>query len=275
MKRWSKLGGSRFWYWMPQTLLSILVLAAPTIVMALSQGYRGPADLVAGSLVSLDPQTTGVVQAANTDRAGELLGVVVESNQSLIAASNSDTDVQVVTNGTALALVSTLNGDIHKGDAISASPINGVGMRAIVAGRILGIAQTDFSAKSDGAISKQVKTKTGEQTISLGQTTLLLSVGYFTPRNNSSIPEPVQNLARLIVGKDVSPIRIVLAATLLLIGITLSIIIINSAVRSSLESVGRNPLARKAINSGLLKILVLTVAILLLSFGSVYLIIKG
>lgn len=274
MKRWFTLGEWRPRY-LPAIIL-VLLCVAPAAAWALSQGYHGSADLVPGSLVSLDPSGGNTVQAANIDRVDELLGVVVASENSLIATSSRDANVQVITTGTAQALVSTLDGDIHKGDAIAVSPINGVGMKALASGRVLGLAQADFNASSPSAVSKQVQGKTGRQTISVGVISVTLSVGYYTPKAaNTAIPQSVQNVARLLAGKDVSPFRIVLAAILLLVGIILSIVILNSAVRSSLESVGRNPLARKAINSGLLKILLLTVAILLLSFASVYFIIKG
>ena len=268
--------GWRKSYWLG-LILGLLVLAtAPVYAAALSQGYKASQTIAVGALVGLDPSSTDTVQASNTDLVGELFGVVTSSNSSLLAVTGTGTTVQVVTSGTTTALVSNINGDIKKGDAITASPINGVGMKATAAGRIIGLAQDDFSASSSGATSETINTKSGQKQTSIGGIAVAVSLGEYTPKNaNSVIPQSVQNLASFLAGRQVSTVRIITAVVLLLIGIVFVVIILNSAVRSSMESIGRNPLAKSAVSSGLFKVLVLTLTILLVTLASVYLVVKG
>lgn len=276
MKSW--LGFKR-WHVLRYGILVLglaVVLLLPFGVRALSQGYYSKAALTSGSLVSLDPSGENAVQVANTDRVDGLLGVVVATNDSLVAASSNSSNVQVITTGTAQTLVSNLTGNIKKGDAITVSPINGVGMKATVSGRIIGLAESDFTATSSGTISESVKTSTGQRTVVVGTIPVQLAVSYYIPPAvSTAIPQSIENLARVLAGREVSPVRIVLSFILFMVGILLTVVITYGAIRISLESLGRNPLARTAINRGLLKILVISTAILLLTFGSVYLVIKG
>lgn len=244
---------------------------------ALSQGYKTSETLSAGSLVGLDPSAANTIRASNTDRENELLGVVVDPGGSLLAVTGTGTNVQVVTTGTTEALVSNVNGDIKKGDGITVSPINGVGMKATQSGRIVGLAQEDFSASSTGAITKSVDTRSGKKDVALGSITVAVAVGDFTPKSSTDkiIPKSVQNLAAFLAGKQVSTLRIITGIVILLLGLVLVVIILNSAVRSSMESIGRNPLAKAAVNSGLLKVVLLSLAVLLVTLASVYFVIKG
>ena len=256
-------------------LATATIMIAPVWAAAFSQGYQTSDNLVNGSLIGLDPTRPDTVQAANSDRVGELFGVVVDGSNSLLSISGPAAKVQVVTTGTATTLVSNVNGDIKKGDAITASPINGVGMRATEAGRIIGIAQADFSVQATG--TQTVKIGSKQRSVAIGGILVAVAVSYFTPKasGGSVVPQAVQNLTNFLAGKPVSTFRIIAAGLLLLLGVILAVIILNSAVRSSMQSIGRNPLAKSAVSSGLVKVLFLTFAILLVTFGSVYLVIKG
>jgi len=276
MKRWL---GKKRWrihrYLIPALGLSVLLLAFAG-ARAISQGYYSSDTLAPGSIVSLDPSGEATVEAANTDRINELLGVVVASNNSLVAASTTSSNVQVITTGSAQTLVSTLTGNISKGDPITVSPITGVGTKATTSGRIIGLAESSFSATTAGAVNQQVGSGSSQRTVAIGTIPVELSVSYYIPPSvETAIPTSVQNVARVLAGRDVSPVRIVLSFILFLVGILMTAVITYVAIRISLESLGRNPLAKKAINRGLLKMMLVTLAILLLTFGSVYFVIKG
>jgi len=276
MKRWTTIRELRLHRLLGIVLGLIVFMINPVRAAALSQGYKSSEALTSGSLVGLDPTADNTVRLSNTDRVGELLGVVVDNGSSLLSVSSDNANVQVVTTGTATTLVSNVNGDIKKGDGITVSPINGVGMKATAPGRIVGLAQEDFSASTAGAVSQTVNAKSGKQQVAIGGISLVVSVGYYTPKSADSVlPQSVQNLASFLAGRQVSTFRIITASILLLLGIILVVIILNSAVRSSMESIGRNPLARSAVSSGLFKVLLLTLAILLVTFGSVYFVIRG
>ncbi len=254
-----------------------LVLAGSATAAALSQGYHATTALDSGSVVSLDPTTAGAVLAANNDRLTQLLGVVVASNESVLSVSDSGSNVQVVTSGQVATLVSNLNGDIAKGDAVTASPINGVAMKAAASGRILGYASAAFSASSAGAVAKTVTGQAGhQQSISVGTIPVQVGVTTLAPATtHSAVPAALQNVADNFAGRSVSTVRIVLAGLILIFSLIVIVILVNSAAASSINSLGRNPLARRAVSGGLIKVLLLAVAILLVALGSVYFIIKG
>jgi hypothetical protein len=255
-------------------LLAAVVLA-PVAAHAISQGYKSDEALPSGALVS-SASGSATVRLANSDLVGEMIGVVVANDNSLVAVSNDSGEVQIISSGAATALVSNVNGDIKKGDAITASPLDGVGMKATTAGRIIGSAQADFSASTPGAVSKQVDTKVGKREVAIGGIPVLVGISYYTPKSGATIvPVTIQNALNQLAGKEVSWIRILLASILLILGLVIAFVILSSAIRSSLESIGRNPLARSAINAGLLKVLAMTLVIVLVTLASVYLVIAG
>lgn len=276
MKRWLAIEKRALGRGFGLILVLLALVAVPTMASALSQGYKTSETLTPGTLVGLDASADGAIRSSNTDREGELIGVVVAADSTSLSLTGASTNVQVVTNGTASALVSTINGDIKKGDAIAVSPINGVGMKATAAGRVLGLAQNDFSASSSGATTQSIDTKTSKEQVALGSVQVSIAVGYYTPPSAKTfVPQSVQSYVNNLVGKNVSPYRIVTSAALLLLGLALVIIILNSAIRSSMESIGRNPLAKGAVNAGLYKIIFLSILVLLVTLASVYFVIKG
>ena len=66
---------------------------------------------------------------ADTTNINTLLGVVVAAQDYLVNIDSTKT-VQVITNGAALTLVSDINGEVRTGDPLTASPIEGVAMKA-------------------------------------------------------------------------------------------------------------------------------------------------
>ena len=109
----------------PFTLLgySTALAASPNI----SRSYLAYGSVSNGSLVSLLPGKSDNVEEANTANGSRLIGVVVQSNESLLAVNPSNTSVQVATDGVANVLVSNVNGNINVGQQVSVSPFNGVG----------------------------------------------------------------------------------------------------------------------------------------------------
>jgi len=132
------------------------VLAGPLI----SEGYSSSENLSVSTLVSLRENSSDEVTAATNENVENLLGVVVSANSSSISITSSVTNqIQVATSGTMDVLVSDINGEIARGDYITASPIAGIGMKATDNARIIGVAQgtlqrpvvQSISTNSDGS----------------------------------------------------------------------------------------------------------------------------
>lgn len=215
----------------------------------ISHSYKSAESLQDGSLVSLNPDRSDYVEAANTSNAKRLLGVVVDSEDSLLAVDAQDGSAQVATSGTASALVSTINGDIKVGDQIAVSPFAGVGMKAGPSSRIIGLAQTAFSADSAGVASQQVTDKGGKQrTVYYGLVRVNISVGTASSAGNAQDNlSGLQRLARSLTGHVVSTPRIILSLVVACAALIALITLIYASIYGSIISIGRNPLAKYAV----------------------------
>lgn len=267
------------WYRMryaPFLLASALVLCLLTslsvsAVTTISQGYATTEKLSLGSIVSLQKNTADTVVAAASSNVDNILGVVINDDSSLLSVSNGqDNQVQVATNGTVQVLVSDINGDIVRGDHITASPISGVGMKATSNVRVIGIAQSDLKNPM-----KQEYTEEGGQkkTVGLSEVPVLVNVAYFFKEPAKTIvPSAIQNVANSLAGKSVNTLPILLSAGIFLITLVIVASIIYSMIKSSIISVGRNPMSQSAVYRDVLQLSALVLVILSVAFISIYLI---
>lgn len=260
-------------------IIAAIFVSAPISIAtsaAISQGYKSSEPVPAGALVSLDQANPLTVQPANRDRLESMLGVVVAPTDSLISFATEANQVQVATNGLASAMVSNIDGDIKKGDKITASPINGIGMKANTSTKVVGVAQADFDPNAPGTTKKKIKDNAGkEYDISIGQLPILVDVAYYvkgTGDDKTPLPKFLQDLSTLIAGKKVSTARIIAGLVILLVGLASATILLYSSARSSIISIGRNPLSQKAVYKGLIQVFIVVLVILAVSFGVVYVI---
>ncbi len=251
----------------------VAVVLLPLSVMGLTtitEGFTFKGDQPPiGSVVSLVKNTSDTVEPSSIETVDNLFGVVVNGDSSLLSVSDgSDSQVQVTTSGTVPVLVSDINGDIHQGDHITASPITGVGMKATANVRIIGVAQGDLKSTN----KQKVKNKDGqEQTVVVGQIPLLVNVAYFfqTPEK-TLVPTAVQNVANALAGREVSTLPILMSAGIFILTLIIVVSIIYSMIRNSIISVGRNPMSQSAVYRDLVQMSALVLAILAASVISIY-----
>lgn len=214
----------------------------------ISRSYQGIGNIVNGSLVSLDAQRSDYVQPANTSNGSRLLGVAVASNDSLLAVDATPGDVQVATSGNASVLVSNVGGDIKVGDQVGVSPFNGVGMKAAIGSRVIGLAQTSFSKDTPAASQQTVVDKDGKRSqIAVGFVRVTIAIG-----SNANDPQyenlnGLQRFTRSITGRTVSTTRIAISLVVVVVSLLALITLVYASIYSSIISVGRNPLAKYAV----------------------------
>lgn len=265
----------RLWGW-GAILFALFMLVAPVIqaqgASSISQGFQTEeTNIVEGALVSLKPDSPNTVELSSIERVSQLVGVV--GNNPLIELSDDTTTVQVVTSGTTRALVSDLNGDIKTGDKITASPIEGVGMKANQSGIIAGTAQENLSEVQ--TTERTIKSKDGTtKTVKIGLITVQVDTIFFAGNQEGSsfVPSALQQLANNIAGQNVSPLRVVVAAMLLVLLFVSIFVLLYSAVKSSIISIGRNPLSESAVHKSLLQVGLTIVGLLAFTVILVYLI---
>ncbi len=254
-------------------LTSSLFASLANATTPLSQGYTSDKQLAIGSIVSIENNYQDKVIPSAPSNADNMLGVVVNNNNSVLSLTNGkDNQVQVATSGTIQVLVSDVNGDIKKGDHIAASPILGVGMKATSNSRVVGIAQQGLDA-NNSKDETYIDKAGNKQTVKIGQISVLVNVVYFFKEPDKTIvPAAIQNLANSLAGRTVSTLPIIISAAIFVVTIVVVASITFSMIRSSIISVGRNPMSQSAIYRDLIQLSVLILAILSVGVISIYLV---
>jgi hypothetical protein len=255
------------------------VLVMPVNVKALgalSQAF--PTDdtsLVAGTMVDLKSGSSSVVEKATSSRASQLLGVT--ASEPLVALGSGAHEAQVVVSGLTPTLVSNINGDIKVGDKITASPILGVGMKAVDSTEIVGTAESNLSASN--TITRSITDMVGKTVqVKIGIVAVQVGVSYFAaPQNklDAIVPTFLVNLGSSIAGKDVSPLRILIGFLSLLIGFLIAGVMLQAGVRSGIISLGRNPLASGILRRGLVDVLITSVGLMAITVIAFYLVLTS
>ncbi len=256
-------------------VLSVLVIAlAPFSAMALnpvSTGYIADDRLPLATIVSLKKGSIRDIEMTTPENIDNMLGVTINPENSLLTVtSNSDNEVQVSTTGEVQVLVSDINGIIRRGDHITASPISGVGMKTTTNARVLGIAQDDLTVSDSN--SQTYKDAEGtEHTTKIGTVPVQVNISYyFKEPDKTLVPTALQNIANSFAGKEVSTIPILISLGVFLVMIIVVTIIVYSTIKSSIISVGRNPMSQSAVYRSVIQISALVLAILGVGVVAIY-----
>jgi hypothetical protein len=254
-------------------LIATIGSATVAAIPAISQNYNTSSMIPVGGIVSLKDGSFNEVAAASPQSVDNILGVAINASTALIALTgNAETDVQVATSGIVEVLVSDINGEVIKGDQITASPISGVGMKATSNVRVVGVAQQALT--TEGSQIQTVEGVDGQtREVRLGRIPVLINVSYFFKESERSIiPAVIQNVANALAGRPVSTLPIILAGAIFIIMLIVVVSIIYSMIRSSIISVGRNPLSQSAIYRDLIQLSALVIGILAVGLIAIYLI---
>jgi hypothetical protein len=228
------------------------------------------------------PKATSKVQPVSTKNIKSMYGIVVDPHMLhfTITDPKLKNPTWVATSGTWNVLVCNQDGPIKTDDYITLAAITGVGTNAgqdnnlLVLGRAVG----SFDGKSNTLGSVQLKTTGGGDFKKVNLGMLPLSIQIQTNPNRvtipSKVPKALQKIAKAIAQRQVSGGRLYLSAGISFITIFFAMAMLYAAVRSSLISVGRNPLSKKAIFRGLLEVVLSSTLIVIIGLFAVYLILK-
>lgn len=260
----------------PKVLLvsSVVAYAFAPLALALttiSESYQADSKIPVGSLVSLVKNGQTQVETSASSNVDNLLGVVINPDSSLLNVSTGNGgQVQIATSGTLPVLVSTINGDIKRGDHVTASPLRGLGMLANGNVRVVGIAQGEMSSKQEQTIKD---TDGNDQKVTIGEVPVLINVAYFFKEPEKSIvPIALQNIANSLAGREVKPLPIIISGAIFLITLIVVVSIIFSMIRHSIISVGRNPMSQSAVYRDVIQLSALVVGILAVATVAIYLV---
>jgi hypothetical protein len=174
-------------------------------------------------------------------------------------------------------LVSDQNGAINAGDYITLSPVDGIGMKDNSSLPIV-VAQALSAFNGTGPVigTDKVTTPTGSETVHLGLISASIAIGHnpLLVSSNNSVPKVLSQFAKTVTGKDVSSWRIWLGVAILAVIAFIVGSMLYGAVRSSLISIGRNPLSKKAITKGFVEVVLSALIIFISAVFGVYLLLK-
>lgn len=224
---------------------------------------------MAVSLKNNSTSSNQEVEIATKDNKDKYVGIITTKEASSIAIGSSSTNVYVVIGGQALALATDINSLIKAGDSLSISPIDGVLMKAdINETHVVGTAMQDFD--QGGAKTQQLRQSDGTN-IDAKVNYLKIETGVRTKAQSADKSEPFLLLfGRSLTGKQVSQWQIVAAMVVLFIVLIVEGSIIYGATHSTIQAIGRNPLAKKAVYRQYVRVLVTALLILLFGGISIY-----
>lgn len=259
--------------WQLSGILVLLIFLLPrstsALPAAISQAYQTNSSTIGqGELVSLVASGSNEVEPATTGSASDLVGVAADKPV-LQLSGGSKSSIQVVVGGSAAVLVSDANGTVKAGDKIAVSPLAGIGMKAIGSAEIIGTAQKSLTAIK--TVTEQFKGKNGKQvTIHVGQLPVAVNVVYYSATSSTGsvsafVPPFLQNLANALVGKAVSPLRVLIGTLALLLGFFAVTLMLYAGVRNGVISLGRNPLAADALRRGMVDVLVAALGVVVVT----------
>ncbi len=254
--------------------LLVLTLAVVSVVqahvLAIARGYTtDDTGLQAGMVValSLDPSSQAKVERATQASSDRVVGIVTTIDTSLVTVGSGVAKVLVESEGQTEAYVSDINGPVSQGDNLVLSPLKGVLMKlsANVPTTVIALAATGSITETVYSYQDNGQPKeTNISKISINLNRQGVDIGIV--ESDSALAK----LGRSIVGKDVGEIRVLIALIIFIIVLIAEGGIIYGAVSSAITALGRNPLARKAIRSELLRVAAIAVAVLLLGVAAVY-----
>jgi hypothetical protein len=245
---------------------------------AVTVGYGSDSTLQRGMIVSLKADDANKVEPASIDNSTRLHGIVVSANDAPVTLSEEEEKNFVATIGKYETLVTNQNGDIKVGDYIAISSVNGVGTKANKTHTtVVGKATANYDSSSNVISTTEIKDITGAtNNISIGRIVVDISVGanpLYQPAE-VNLPGFLKTAVEAIASKPVSVTRIYVGLVVFLGAAFISGSLLYSGIRSSMISIGRNPLSKKSVTKGLLQVVISSIVVFVLGIFGVYLLLS-
>lgn len=202
-----------------------------------------------GAIICSD--TTNIYSLCSREYDSNIFGVVT-TNPSVSFDSGVKGSILVGSSGNASVMVTSANGAIKRGDYITTSKIAGVGQLAKKSGYVLGTALEDFSNNDP--------TAKGTILVNLSPRPAVLTAG---AGNNL-----IQLMTEGFSGAFESPLaalRYIVAGILVIVSVVFGLLHFGKIAKSGVEALGRNPLAAKTIQFGI--VLNVLIAIVIMGVG--------
>lgn len=248
-------------------LLSILYFLIPASLIHAQVPDLGTAVATYIQIPEGNPQNGNIVSSSengyklsDTPYDSVMAGVIISNPAVSINTVGTDKTFPIVSSGEALVTVNTSNGEIKVGDPITSSETAGIGQKATNPGYVIGTAQQGFSSSDP--------TKIG--TILL---TLNTKYAYPNPNNRPSIWDVFNITAQASYQQPSVFIKYAIAAVVIIISFAVGFLSFGRIASNGIAALGRNPLASRTIQVGIVFNVLVTIAIIFAGLALAYLII--
>lgn len=256
--------------------MSIMGIATAQSVV---QSYSSSSSIGSGLIVQLANHSKDKVTLLTRANINQMFGVVVNPNQATesLSSSNNSGNTFVATTGNYPVLVSDENGSISEGDYVTISLLDGIGMKATSADPVvLGKALGSFVGSSQSISTATLKNGSSSTTVHIG--TIMVSIGVaHNPLEQSSKPDLpgfLLSAGQSIANKPVTEARVYVSLIILVISALIAGSMLYAGVRSSVISIGRNPLSKHSVFKGLLQVTLTSLTVFIIGLFAVYLLLK-
>ncbi len=276
----------------PRLIIGV-TLAAATLVVAVQsvqateygggnvQGYAAEQKIDYGTIVELTDRENSLVSIASQEELNNMFGVVVDPQQLPVRISSGDleNETYVAVSGTYNVLVSTQGGTINAGDYITLSSLNGIGMKAGTDEEsVFGRAVVGFGENSAGRGEVQIRDVDGNviDTVTLGSIAVTIEIQSNPNEESTEVnaPDILKRVGQAIAEKEVSAIRIYISLAITAVSLITALVVLYTGVRSSVISIGRNPMSKRSIFRALLEVILTSAVILVIGLFAVYLLLR-
>lgn len=238
-------------------VLLLLVLISPVAVVQAQTSTTSSGVGISQSLQINNLVDGNVICASSkgfklcdVDYAEEMVGVYSETPAVVIANQNLTDGKPIVSSGKAYVAVSSVNGPIKMGDFITSSPKAGVGQKADKSGNMLGVALEDYSNTDKQAVGKVL-------------TALAIKSSLISSSSRTNLIGSLKSALLAPTLTPLSSLRYILAMIVAITSFVLGFVYFGRVSKSGLEAIGRNPLARRMIQTNMVLNLLMTMAIIL------------
>lgn len=238
-------------------LLTALSCAKQSFALSVASTYAITDTSVKSGDIVADQVGKGIARA-NVAYDNRIFGVVEDDPlavyRNTTAAAN---ERPVIRSGDATVNVTDYNGKISIGDYVTSSPVSGSGMKATLSGNVIGVATS--------AVTETGKVNAQGKQLTAGTVTVAINIAYVdisTARSNIALFSQINSALFKNVQdpeKFATVVRYIIAGVIALLSFGFGFLTFSRSISKGIEAIGRNPLAKRAIQASIVLEIVMTV----------------
>ncbi|MBW7960197.1 hypothetical protein H3C65_01735 [Patescibacteria group bacterium] len=188
----------------------------------------------------------------------KVVGVVSSTSAIVFGEGGSASSYPVVTSGKVGVRVSAVNGDIKVGDLITTSSKAGLGMKATRTGYVVGTALEGLNGKSEGVV----------------QTVLNIRYATLNVKLSNNLIELLKINSLASYEEPMTVFKYFISTLIVFASFFFGFFVFGRVAGKGVEALGRNPLAGKMIQLGIIFNVLITIVIVLSGLGLAVMILR-